>query len=473
MTTLSKLKSEQLETYLRSLTPDAARILIQEIERDRLKGGTSLPHETILDICRRALDAPARQRLVRLGSPMRVFCQPFDDLVVDRTTTDKQVGRISRASVRPVWEWLSTIADPDEFGLLQARLTSALLEHETDEIAVLGHELHVLASRSILRELAPLETGDKEYRRLAVRLGSEKVLEDARDIANILACEPELSRFRQGLPDKLSTPGSMDVDRLAGEYEEAEAACPGHGYLYLLSVAARMEVSADVMRIVVKIVGSEADRDLRASPLAVIGDCMLHDIDMMAQAAAHAMKSRASITVVEDYLKAYFDQAESFFRYVEMDMRDTWGWRVVAVRNAIAADVKNEIEGAPRLIKTALYRKGRDPGTGHSVELIWPDNRALAEAEFVVRIMLCIQHLLDQIPLNADFAKIGANVRSFVESIGEIALDDVRRCEGEERRCAIAYLDAVISFSRLLFGVEESVMLERRAKVAKEEGEAA
>ena len=189
-------------------------------------------------------------------------------------------------------------------------------------------------------------------------------------------------------------------------------------------------------------------------------------MEVAAHGALQAIAGRAPIDLVERFLGHYFDIAEGFMSHVDVDMRAGWGWRVIAIRNALSASLKSALEAAPRLIKLALYRKGRNTTGATAVALEWPDGRAVEDADFVVRLMLCVQPLLSQIPINADYASVRSNVCSFIESIAEISLDDVRRCSGEESRCAEAYLKAIANFTELVFGIDAAEMLRRRGRVA-------
>ena len=52
---LSGMKGEELESYLSSLTPAAARFLIRGVELDRLKGGSTFAHDIVLKYARKAI----------------------------------------------------------------------------------------------------------------------------------------------------------------------------------------------------------------------------------------------------------------------------------------------------------------------------------------------------------------------------------------------------------------------------------
>src|SRR5438105_4198135 len=103
-------KSAKLQNLLDGLPAQTAMRLARAIEVDRLAGGVALPHEMILSALRPALRAPAN--VERTPTPLRVFCRPFEDLIVNQTVKEKQKGRISRANIVVVWNWLSQTVIP-------------------------------------------------------------------------------------------------------------------------------------------------------------------------------------------------------------------------------------------------------------------------------------------------------------------------------------------------------------------------
>ncbi len=469
---LSSLKTEQLEAYLSSLTPAAARFLIREVELDRLRGGESFPHDLILTYARNVL-VDQEDQVERVGSPLRLFCRPFEDLLVDKTTADKQIGRIDRQSIEPIWNWLSNELAVEQIGELDEILSRALIDEDQSSVSRCTRELHVLCHHALAEQIAPLEVGSVEYMRLAARLGGDRVLEDARDVAFVLERAETALTFIERLPQHQDSVSAQDAKRFAKLYADARNEAPDHAYLLLLILSSRLRRAADILKIVTEIVGSDRDDAVRATELSVVGDCLLHDMEVAAHGALQAIAGRAPIDLVERFLGHYFEIAEGFMSHVDVDMRAGWGWRVIAIRNALSASLKSALEAAPRLIKLALYRKGRNTG-GDAATLEWPDGRAIEDADFVVRLMLCVQPLLSQIPINADYANVRSNVCSFIESIAEISLDDVRRCSGEESRCAEAYLKAIANFTELVFGIDTAEMLRRRGRVAMQsEGDAA
>src|SRR5579884_4135206 len=67
---------ERLREYLRTLTPEARSLLVQELERNLLRGERSAGSDLILEELRRTIRAEAQQ-VPRIGDAARLFFAPF------------------------------------------------------------------------------------------------------------------------------------------------------------------------------------------------------------------------------------------------------------------------------------------------------------------------------------------------------------------------------------------------------------
>lgn len=465
------MKAEELESYLSSLTPAAARFLIREVELDRLKGGNTFAHDIVLKYARKAIFHEG-EKFDRIGSPLRVFCDPFEELLVDNSTEEKQPGRISRSSLPAIWKWLGSELVPSEVEHLGDGLRAAIVEKNSEKALATSLEIHRVCASAIDEALRNLVPGDRDYLRLAGHLGGQRVVEDAADIARILS-EPKLvMQVRKRLPKHLEKIGPGEEAALAKFYQEVAARAPGHAHVVLLSAAARMRRRSDVLKVVTRIVGSDEDAVIKSSDLAIVCECLLHDMEVAAHGALQAIASRAPIELVDRFLSHYFEIADGFVGTIDVDMKGPWGWRIIAIRNALASAIRTEISGAPRLAKTALYRRGRRVGGDGFVPIVWPDPHAVSDAKFVIQLLLAVRPYLSQVPINADYASIKSTLSTFIESIGEITIEDVRRSEGEELECADAYMKNVCEFTELFFGLEVAELLRRRARAALQRDEA-
>ena len=68
-------------------------------------------------------------------TPLRLFCLPFQDLLSSESRKSKQKGVIARATVLPLWRWLSETLLPDET-LRYGDQTKALIVAKRNEEAM-------------------------------------------------------------------------------------------------------------------------------------------------------------------------------------------------------------------------------------------------------------------------------------------------------------------------------------------------
>lgn len=464
---INALNSEQLESYLLSLTPAAARFLIREVELDRLKGGHAYEHELILKYARRALQLQ-RDHFDRVGTPLRILCEPFADLLVDSTTAKKQHGRIARSSILPMWRWLTEDVAPKVLEPLTRDLSLALIERNEGRISNLTHQFHAVAAEAISSALDGLEADSKSYLRVSTQIGSARILEDVIDIAGLLGRASVLLGIRERLPAQIDALGKEEAASIITYYNQIAESSVEDAQLMLLVLTSRLRRPSEVVRIVTDLCRSESDSEIRSTPMALVCDCLLHDMEVAALGALQAITSRAPMELTKRFLTHFFEVAEGFVGLMDVDMKGAWGQRIIAIRNALSTNIRSELEDCPRLVKSALY--GRKRRSGGSIA--WPDPKAIEEAAYGVRLMLSVRPYLSQIPINSDFATIQSTVIGFIESIGEITIEDIRRNEGEAQSCAEAYMSSVVDFNEMVFGREAAELLRRRARVAAQQGTA-
>ena len=89
---------QQLQKYLRELTPEARTLLAAELERARARGEEPPGAALILEELRS--EAFAGRKPPRPSHPQRLFFTPLEPFLVDDAPARKHRGRISRAGFR-------------------------------------------------------------------------------------------------------------------------------------------------------------------------------------------------------------------------------------------------------------------------------------------------------------------------------------------------------------------------------------
>jgi hypothetical protein len=138
---------ERLREYLRSLRPEARSMLVQELERMRLRGDENPGDQLVLEELRRAIRADA-QPAPRIGNAARLFFTPFEPFLFDGRADHKRIGRIARVSLEPIWQWIGRDLIPSEAKALGEDINRALLADDKTKAEQLVRALH---ERAILR----------------------------------------------------------------------------------------------------------------------------------------------------------------------------------------------------------------------------------------------------------------------------------------------------------------------------------
>lgn len=461
---LNQLKSEQLEAYLAALTPKAAEFLIREVERDRLKGGNAFPHELVLGKAREII-RKAEVSCARLSSAQRMFCKPFEGLLVDRTTELKSPGRITRSASQAVWKWLLTDIASDALPQLSVQLTEAALLEDAPKIQSLSGRLYKLCHERLDAALGSLEPDTKAYGRIAAHLGGEQILQDALEICHCLKRGAELLAHLDRAPMTVSDLSDEDVELYAQWYAEFESKCPGEAYFLLLSLMSRCPRAQDILNVVIQVVGSNDAEVIRRHSTGAAVEAMLHDIEVSAQRAREDIVACKGLTFIRAHLAQFHAHASALCDALELDLKGAWGHRLVAVRSELSATIGERIAAAPRLIKAALIRKSGRREL-QSTALTAPDPQKIEDAEFAVNLLIELRAFLGQLTLNAVYSRVKSEVEQFLEVIAERLLRDINDGPDDARTFA---LEGYLSAGRLMqtvFGKEAAELYLRRGRAA-------
>src|SRR5579863_6338334 len=132
---------ERLREYLRTLKPTARSMLVQELERNLLRGGEGAGNDIVLQELRRAIRADAQQ-VPRIGDAARLFFAPVEPFLIDARADHKRVGRIARVSLEPIWSWIGRDLMAAEAKALSEDISRALLADDRTKAEQLVRALH-------------------------------------------------------------------------------------------------------------------------------------------------------------------------------------------------------------------------------------------------------------------------------------------------------------------------------------------
>src|SRR5712691_1531343 len=262
------LPVDRLRDYLRELNPQARALLMAELERGRLRGDDLPAIDRVLQELRSA--APGKRALPpRIGDPQRLFFAPFEPFLVDDQPDRKHPGRIARASLEPIWRWISADLMPVEATAFAEQAGRLLLADETGDAEQLARAFQDRAVQRVEETLAACDTDLKARRRLAGRIGPPQALEDVRDILGVLKGRNALASLGARLPPHIRNLAEEQLDNVKALLD-SPVARHRDVFLYgLLLVMSRLGSPWHLIRLAVKTADTDKAVRIAETPVAL------------------------------------------------------------------------------------------------------------------------------------------------------------------------------------------------------------
>ena len=457
---LSNDKITLLQSFLGSLPGEVASRLAQAIEVDRLVDGKALPHQLILDGLRPVLRVSDASR--RTPTPLRMFCRPFEDLLVNQPRTEKQRGRILRSHVVPVWQWLSKhllvketecYCDDVRSAVIASKLTAALARAE---------QFWPVAGGAMLAALT------KDRKRAVQHLGGETVAADVADMALVLQSGSAMLAVQALLPKPTPNLNDELLWGLRHLFESVLENNPDAAPLVSVVAMRRLTKPWEALKLATLIARQSTDALISSTDMGLAGDVLFADMEDSRTAILAVRHPVFDEAVLIAHLTAFTNVSSAIVKEVEMLRSGRWGQRLLKDRAAVGSTMETFMERAPKEIAGALpthkagYSGGpRVPDFNKPVD---PDRtaRALRYAKVMAGTKLLSvagsfgakhQNAMDEITLM---------VRSYCEDV----LKELRSAEGPRRLVVESQYQLSLELTTLLFDDSEAEFLRRRGKAA-------
>ncbi|HEY4344578.1 MAG TPA: hypothetical protein VGN05_09555 [Parvibaculum sp.] len=465
----SSALAERLSNLLSRLAPTTAAKLASGLERERLQGEGGLPYELILSSIRPLLGLSKGPR-AGVPDPLRQFCLPFEDFLVDTRDPSLHTRQIARTSIDPVWFWLTTELLPDTLPDITGRVVDHTLSG--DNIALSGTlaVLHATCSAALLAGLEATRRDVAQRRKLERTLGGDAMIEDARFIAEALAVAPQMLSLRGDLPKRINDFDDHYVALVSELYEEARAASPEHAIYIPLAAMNRFAAPWQILRLARKLSGFGNDAALGRSGLAELGERFLGELEDIAGGFEAMRPGKADLGRMHERVLRFAEISQGFIREIDIRRVSDWGHRILAARARLSAAITEEMSRFEQDIGKALplHQIGVYGKNGPRR----PDATQAPNAERVVKAQACLRFLTgvcsasESIGVQAHCRTITQQIEAYLVAYEDGLVEEIRRAKGRERDNALAYLDIIVGFRKVLGPESAAEVLRRRGKVA-------
>jgi hypothetical protein len=455
-------KVELLQRFLASLPEAAAARLAKAVEVDRLNDGKALPHDLILEALRPTLRR-ARQAS-RTLTPLRLFCRPFEDLLIPDLRPQKQKGRIHRGSIAPVWRWLNKTLIPDAAAAYAACVKSAVLSFHLEDALSCAADFWPVASAAILAALTD-DAGAKAARK---DLESDAAVADAREMAYVLAVGPEIAEVQNVLP---RATGAMDEETLwtlRAIYDRIVEKAPDAAPYVGVIAMQRLEQPWQALKLPLFVSRTTQDTLISSTDMGLVGEAIFCEMEAHLAAIRTTRQPDFDAEMLCRHVASFAEYSKGMVKEVEMRRDGRWGQRLMKARAAVAESMDGFMERAPREIMAALpSQRASYSGGPKAPDLVRaPDPDKQRRAMNYAHLIVGTKPYAAAASFGAALKDTGDELVSALGQYNDELLREMRAAEGERHEHALAYFEIAAELTTLLLSPEEGELLRRRGRTA-------
>ncbi len=469
---MSDLKSHQLRSFLESLPGQSATALAQVLERERLTGEGVLPHDMLLEWLRPTLRRV--RNIPRVMTPLRLFCQPFEDLLISSPRLEKQQGRIARASIMPVWDWLNTELLPDVLPDLCARIAQVILSEDERALRDVSLELYGQGAAAMNAAFAGLDPESRAYRQLVARLGGKDVLADAQEMATVLEMASDILDLQRVLPRPIDTLTDDMIEQISTIYEIIAKHMRDHATYVVFVVLGRLIRPWEIMQVVGKITKESTDLLASQTDLHQVGALLISDLETTAAAFHDLDKRTAQPQTITDLIAFFVQLSNGMTSTIGIRRAGEWGQRLMAARRKMADAAEQALDQAKADILAAVPMR-KFGGFGKRGPVV-PDLSEPPDPDVAERAVAFAAFLNDVRPYASGGAFSGAlaatidDVTEILKQYCERIIDERKAADHDTSPLVESYMENALRLSECLLDPADTEVMTRRAALARRAG---
>jgi hypothetical protein len=309
---------ERLRDFLRQLSPSARALLIAELERALLRGDEVPGGDLVLQEVRRAVRESSEQA-PRIDNAARLFFRSVEPFLIDDRSSLKHPCRVARTSIEPIWAWIRrdlVVTDAETFA---EEVNNAVIAGDVATCELLTCTFQDRVAKHIQDALAGAQDDEKARRRLNGQLGNARVLEDVRDLCEILKARDALALIGDRLPGHIRNFADAQLDGAKALLDSPVVRRDGILPYALIMVMSRLAAPWQLIRIATRAAGTDDAARVGATPYASAVSIVLADIERMVAELKVDLRHGGSVAVTS-LLKSIHDAARGLRTELDLDV---------------------------------------------------------------------------------------------------------------------------------------------------------
>ena len=454
----SETTVERLRQYLRDLSPGARSLLIGELERCVLRGDEVAGADLILQELRRVV-REQRDGSPRINNSARLLFKPLEPFLVDDRGDHRHPGRIARASLESLWNWVKRDLMPKDANAMADEVGEAMLAGDHAKVDRLARAFQDRVAAGIESSLAADEENTR--RRMLHQIGTPRAAEELSALKCALKGRDVLASMSARLPLQIGNLANADLDQCRALIEGA-AARDGELFLYaLLTVMNRMTAPWQLIRLGVKAAGSDIAARVSETPYGVAVNIVIAELERMVAELRQDLHSGQGVAVGA-LLKTIHDSARGLRTELAMPVDSTWGRALAAQRAQISDLLRTEIDSMPNRVRRLLRPRPAKEIRPNSVL----DQNEVAEVEALVEFVGICRYFAGELAINEMTQRALSDLRQYLDNGTRTLLEGLRQAGDADRSFRQSQVDAAVRFCAKVFGRDYAALLVKAAEVA-------
>ena len=457
---MSQTSTERLRDYLAQLPPQAQALLMREFERAIERGEDVAVANFVLEQLRKVVrgaeeDDDARPRT---DDPARLLYGPLEPFLVEGSFPVR-AGQIRRASLLPIWQWLSRDAVPEAAAAFETALAEIRPTGSNAGLESATRKFQLAVAEAIVNIATPA-AGDDRQRTLA-RIGPLNVVEDLLLIGAVLRGREALDTLGSRLPRQMRTLADAQIATVTSALNAPTLQTPQMLPFALSLIMQRLAAPWQIIRLAIKMAGSDDETRVTATPYGVAVTIALHELSFLAACLRTDIR-RGHLENVGDQLKILHDGVRGL--RTELDLRNdsAWGRQLTSIRADISNSLQAEIESVPGRIRRILrQRADKDIAAAPKI-----DPSEIEDAVALIDFVAVCRNYASELAINEVTLRTYSDLQQYVEKSTEGLVQALRRGDTRARAYRQMQVNAAIRFCEVLFGQDYASLMSRAAENA-------
>ncbi|WP_213771138.1 hypothetical protein [Bradyrhizobium sp. dw_78] len=459
---MSQTPNERLRDYLTQLPPQSQALLMREFERAIERGEDTAVATYVLEELRKVVRGPDEGARPRTDDPARLVFRPLERFLVDGNFP-RRPGQIRRASLPPIWQWLTREGAAQQAHEFEAALANLPSTGTPSAVEAAVRTFEQAAAAAIVAIATPGTGGD---RRALARVGGPEVLEDLLPIGLLLQARDAIETLNGRLPTRYRFFAETQIAAVIAALNVPTLQTPQLLPFALSMVMQRLTAPWQIIRLAIKMAASDDEIRVAATPYGVAVTIALHDLSFLTAVLRTDIR-RGHFDNVAENLKTLHDGVRGLRTELDLRNESNWGRQLTSIRAEISNALQSEIESVPGRVRRILrQRPDKDITIGARV-----DSTEVDEAAASIDFVAVCRTYASELAINEVTLRTYSDLQQYVEQATEALVQSLRNGDIKTRAYRQMQVEAAIRFCEVLFGHDYASLMSRAAENAVVPGE--